>query len=122
MKNSCFPPSGVSTCLTLKDVENELKEVRATDWYQLGLQLDITPGKLSEIETDHSGDVQRRKIEVLDWWLRNAREVSWKKLADALEKAGGYGVLAQRLRQKIPAKGEKHALIPDASHAERIIF
>ena len=33
-----FPPSAVSTYLTPKDVENELSEVRATDWYQLALQ------------------------------------------------------------------------------------
>ena len=106
-----FPPTAVSTYLTLKDVEHELREVKATEWYLLGLQLDITPAKLSEIEKNHSGDAWRCKIEVLDWWLRNAPEVSWRKLADALEKAGGYTVLEKRLRQKIPLSGKKHACI-----------
>jgi len=88
------------------EIENELREVTAADWFQLGIHLGIPRAKLREIERDHPRDVQRCKTEVLDWWHRNAREVTWDTLADALEKKGGYGPLAQRLRRKMPPKGE----------------
>lgn len=97
----------MSTYLTLKDVENELKEVAAADWFSLGLQLDIRPAKLRDIEKNHPGEVQRCKTDVLDLWLRNAPDVSWEKMADALEQTGGYDVLVRRLRVKVPPKGEK---------------
>ena len=73
-----------------------------TEWYQLGLQLGVAPHKLKEIESDYPQDIQRRKSEVLDWWLRNATEVSLKKLAQVLEAMGGYTAVAWRLRNKVP--------------------
>ena len=102
---------GVSTCLTLTEIEYEMREVTAADWFPLGVQLGIRPAKLREIEKDHPGDVWRCKFELLDWWHRNAKEVSWNALAHALEKTGGYGALAQKLRRKMSAKGEKHLLV-----------
>ena len=99
-------PIDASTNLTLTEVEYEMREVTAADWFPLGVQLGIRPAKLREIERDHPGDVWRCKFELLDWWHRNAQQVSWNALAHALEKAGGYDALAQRLRKK----GEKHAI------------
>ena len=87
-------------CLTLREVENELREV--TGWYQLGLQLEVAPFKLREIEKDHPQDSQRCKSEVLNWWLQNAQEVSWEKLAQALEAMGGHAAVARKLRNKVP--------------------
>ena len=87
-----------------------MREVTAADWFPLGLQLGIKTTKLKEIDKDNPGDVQHCKIEVLDWWHRNAHEVSWLKLANAVERTGEYEALAQRLRGKMPMKGEKHAV------------
>jgi len=100
-----------------------MREVTAADWFPLGVQLGIQPAKLREIEKDHHGNVWHCKFELLDWWHRNAKEVSWNALAHALEKMGGYGVLAQKLkrkmrrklrwklRQRMSAKGEKHHFV-----------
>ena len=96
----------MSTYLTLSEVENELRDVTAADWFRLGVQLGIKTAKLREIETDHPRDVQRCKLEVLDWWLRNMPQVSWEKLANALHKIGGYDALAQRLKKKMPLNGK----------------
>ena len=70
-------------------------------WYQLGVQLEIPPAKLSTIESDHLRDAQRCMTEVIYWWLQNAPECSWAKLAEAVEAMGGYAVLAEKLRQKM---------------------
>ena len=80
---------------------NELREV--TDWHKLGVQLEVPSAKLKEIEKNYTTDTIRCKTEVLDWWLRNQPEISWKKLAQAVEKMGGYASLAQNLRMKISA-------------------
>ena len=72
----------------------------AAKWYQLGMQLGIPPVTLSTIESDHPRDAQRCMTEVINWWLRNAPERSWAKLAEAVKAMGGYTVLAERLRQK----------------------
>ena len=104
-------PIDVSTCLTLAEIEDEMREVTAADWFRLGVKLGIQTDKLREIEVNYRGDVWRCKFELLDWWHRNAREVSWNALAQALEKTGAYGTLVQKLRRKMSAKGEKHVLV-----------
>ena len=89
----CFPAT--STQPELKEIQNELGEV--TEWHQLGVELGLPHAKLKEIENDYPQN-QRRKVEVLDWWCRNT-EVSWIKLAKAVEEMG-YTVLAEKLRRK----------------------
>ena len=95
-------PSAASTCLTLREIENELTEVTAADWFPLGVQLGVRPATLRQIEKNYPQDTQRCKTEVLDLWLRNAPEVSWKNLAQAVEAMGEYTSAAQRLKRKMP--------------------
>ena len=97
----------MSTHLTLTDILKELQEVSAGDWFELGVALGIGSSKLKDIEKDYPGDAWHCKFEVLDWWHRNAPDVSWKKLVDALGMMGGYDALLQRLRKKIPTQGER---------------
>ena len=94
----CFPVA--STPLTVKDIYHELKEMTAARWHQLGVQLGIRPGTLSTIEHSYPHDPQRCMTEVIMWWLQNAPECSWAKLAEPVEAMGGYAALAERLRQK----------------------
>ena len=92
LSHICF--LATSTQPELKEIQNELGEV--IEWHQLGLELGVPHAKLKEIENDYPQN-QRRKVEVLDWWCRNTAEVSWVKLAKAVEEMG-YTVLAERLR------------------------
>ena len=92
----CF--LGAST-LTLREIQNELNEMEAAKWYQLGMQLGVPTAILSTIESDH--DTQPRMTKAINWWFRNTPERSLAKLAEAVETMGGYAVLAEKLRQKM---------------------
>ena len=95
-----FCSSAASTPLTVKDIQNELRELTAAKWYQLGMQLGIFPAILSTIESNHPRDAQRCMTEVITWWLQNTPKCSWAKLAQAIEAMGGYAVLAEKLRKR----------------------
>ena len=96
-----FCSSAASIPLTVKDIQNELKEMTA-EWYQLGVQLEIPPTTLNTLERDHPHDAQRCMTEVINRWLQNAPECSWAKLAKAVGAMGGYAALAERLRPNMP--------------------
>ena len=90
-----------ASTLTLKEIQNELNEMAAAKWYQLGVQLGIPPATLSTTEINHPRDAQRCMTEVIIRWLQSTPECSWAKLAEAVEAMGGYAVLAEKLRQKV---------------------
>ena len=94
--------AGASTCLTLTEVENELSEVTATDWYPLGVQLGLRPPTLREIQKNYPHDTEQCRREMLDLWLRSTPQASWKSLAQAVQALGRYTSLAQKLRRKVP--------------------
>ena len=83
----------------MQEIVSELTEV--TEWHQLGVQLEVPPGTLHIIESNHPHDAKRCKTEVLNWWLENALEISWEKLAQAVEAVGGHAGVAKRLRLKM---------------------
>ena len=97
-----FCSSAASTPLTVKEIQNELREMTAAIWYQLGVQLEIPLAKLTTIESDHPRDAQRCLTEVINRWLRNTPECSWTKLARAVEAMGDYTVLAEKLNENVP--------------------
>ena len=85
--------------MELRDIQNELGDV--TDWYQLGVQLCIKTADLDQIQMNNLHNAQQCKTKVLEFWLWNATECSWVKLAEAVEAMGEYALLAEKLRKKI---------------------
>ena len=99
--DSYFLSPAASTCLTLKEIENELSEVTGADWYPLGVQLGLRPPTLREIQNNYPLDTEQCRREMLDLWLCGAPDPSWKSLAQAVEALGRYESLAQKLRRKV---------------------
>ena len=83
----------------MQEIESELTDM--TEWHQLGVKLEVPPSTLYIIESNHPHDAKRCKTEVLNWWLENALEISWEKLARAVEAVGGHATVAKRLRLKM---------------------
>lgn len=67
---------------TLKQLLSELTEV--TDWYHLGIFLDIETAELDTIQNNHPCNDQRQKTEMLKVWL-HGNNASWKELCAALK-------------------------------------
>ena len=71
----------------LCDVIPALKDVAGTQWYDLGLQLRLSPSTLDTIAADHqTADDCKRAM--LRKWLQSDPEASWEKLAAALTLTG----------------------------------
>ena len=77
------------------NLTNKLRPVTA--WHQLGLQLEVPPDELERIEQNFPR-VDRRMLEVLNYWWRNCpiERRSWQTIADALRLIG-YRNLAEEL-------------------------
>lgn len=86
---------------SVKEVLNETKEV--TEWYSLGIQLDIKCDVLDQIGRNYNGDAERCKTEVLKFWLRNTEERTWGRLVQAIDQMGGHAILVQSLRKTHPS-------------------
>ena len=88
-----------SQCLTidnLNDVMVSAWEARV-EWYNIGLDLLISPDDLDTINADHR-DTNSRYREMLEVWLRTKLHPSWKKLAKALRSPiVGYEDLAENV-------------------------
>ena len=66
-----------------------------TNWYSLGIHLDITTSVLKRIIYV---DPERCKIEVIEVWLHHDPEATWNKLAQAVEDMGGHPKVVETLR------------------------
>lgn len=67
---------------SIPDVLRELSEI--TNWFQLGLALNLKYSTLSSIETDKK-TVDERKREMVRSWLQQKDGCSWQALVTALE-------------------------------------
>ena len=70
----------------LRDVVIALKDVAGTQWYDLGLQLRLSPSTLDTIAAHHNADDHKRMM--LRKWLQSDPEASWERLAAALALTG----------------------------------
>ena len=86
------------TELILRNLIAELKTV--TDWHSLGIHLGVPGHQLKKIEQDFQS-MERRKAEVLQYWLGNcpAENRSWQTIVAAL-KAMDCENLAKKLKKK----------------------
>ena len=101
---------GATACLTLRAVLDEIG--RVTEWYQLGIELEVDTPTLKTIEANHKSDLYRCKTEAVDWWLLNAAHPSWATLAKAVEKLGGHANLVTTLRQRAGMECSNGEYIP----------
>ena len=73
--------------LELRDVVLVLRDVAGTQWYDLGLQLRLSPSTLDTIAADHQTADDCKRV-MLRKWLQSDPEAGWEKLAAALTLMG----------------------------------
>ena len=92
-----------------RDVVIALKDVAGTQWYDLGLQLRLSPPTLDTIAADYetSDDCKRT---MLRKWLQSDPEANWESLAVALTLTGhettAANVRAQFVKVAVQAAAE----------------
>ena len=70
-------------------------------WYNLGLELEITPDSLDAIELANTGKPDRCFRAVLTQWLREHHRPTWTALAEALRSpAVGLSHLAEQILEQ----------------------
>ena len=78
----CHSPPTAPATPTLQALVGELTSVE--NWHFLGVNLGLQGHQLREIERNYPHDNDRRKIETLDLWQRNAKCATWEAVAQAL--------------------------------------
>ena len=90
------------TPLTVKQLVTACK--RVTDWYILGIQLDLTTSQLDNIRvTYHAQGVVRLKTAMFDAWLKSSPSLSWADLITALENMDEHRVASDIVAANTPA-------------------
>lgn len=79
----------------LKDL---VTEVCTTDWYCLGLQLDLDEYSLNQIQTDKRGNKEQMRC-MFQTWLRVCENPSWEDIVKALKTIGEMN-LGAKLEQR----------------------
>ena len=90
-----YSPTGLTTP-TLKALTNELKSV--SDWFTLGVNLNVKHYHLKTIERSHYVDNNRCKTEMLSRWLDSTSNPNWETVAKALDQMDEHN-LADKIRR-----------------------
>ena len=70
--------------LNVKNLSSELTTI--TNWYQLGLYLNLQTHELSKIQQDHAHQGNdRQMVEMLSLWLRRTPNATWGDVVNALQ-------------------------------------
>ena len=84
----------------LRIVQNSVWEAR-TQWYNLGLNLELTPDTLDSIEVANGRNPDHCFRAMLTKWLIECKQSTWSALAEALRSPSvGLGHLAEQILQK----------------------
>ena len=96
--NSELEVHAATDVLNVKNLSTELKTI--TNWYQLGLYLNLQTHDLSKIQQDHAHHGNdRQMMEMLALWLRRTPNATWGDVVNALQQMGENRV-AENIRQK----------------------
>ena len=100
---SCLYSYHIVTCIgsdkpTTKELVTYANEV-ATNWYYLGIQLDLRDKQLDIIKSDNPLDTKMCCTKMFQYWVQEDPTASWNKLIHALENIN-YGALAETIRKK----------------------
>ena len=83
----------------LRDLMRELK-IKAADWEDLGVELQMEYGELKQIKQDNTNDSKSCLRELFGRWLtRISPEPSWTAIVEAVEHLGDED-LARKLKSK----------------------
>ena len=94
LESGCLGPND------LRKVQHILWEAR-TQWYNLGLELDITPDSLDSIEVANSGKPDRCFRAMITKWLREQQRPTWSALAKAVRcPSVGLSHLAEEIQKQ----------------------
>ena len=102
----------------LREVVLVLKDVAGTQWYDLGLQLRLSPSTLDTIAAHHNTDDHKRMM--LRKWLQSDPEASWERLAVALALTGHKTTAAVIRRQFSPVTTEVQEEVEDSTEEDKI--
>ena len=91
--------------VTVKLLDQELQEV--SDWFGLGLHLDISPDELHTIKYEPTlRRIQDFRTEMFLAWMKKLPEPSWSRVVKALMEIG-----REKLARKIALKYGKNSLL-----------
>ena len=84
----------------LRKLVADLKDV--TEWFILGVELGVKHADLRKIESKFKDDIERCKVEMLQFWSNNCGDAPVTKLVTALENSG-YRNLARQIQDNYKA-------------------
>ena len=91
--------------LNVKNLSSELTTI--TNWYQLGLYLNLQTHELNKIQQDHAHQGNdRQMVGMLSLWLRRTPNATWGDVVSSLQRMRENRV-AENIRQKHLRKASK---------------
>ena len=72
-----------------KDLQRYVTPTYATNWREIGIQLNLSNGDLSVIEEDNPRSVKKRCNAMLSKWLEVDASASWETLLRAIDTCTG---------------------------------
>ena len=105
-----------TNCLVLRTgpptLQQLLKELKTLEnWFVFGVLLGVPVSQLKKIESSYSQrELERCKIDMLQYWLENTLIPTWKEVVKALEQSDQL-VLAAEVKRSYLWEEEQGALI-----------